>query len=631
MLTALRGSTGGIITKAFLVVLAGSFAVWGVADVFTGSRDEVLAKVGDRDIGSLEFRRFLERRLQTLARRTGQNLTVQQARSLGIDRQILGDMLRGEALNQQAKKLNMSLSDKFVADQIANNPAFKGPTGVFSPQALRYQLQQNGLSEQQFVANERSNLLRTTIASSVSDGFSAPKTYVEVADRQLSEKRDITYITVTGKGITVPEPSEKQAKDFYEKNKGRFAVPERRIFEILYTDAQTLGKDVKISEDRLKALYEKQKARFGTPETRSVEQIPFASMQEAQTALKRIREGIGFDVVATEKGLKEKDRLLGSFSRDRAPDDAIGDAAFKLKEGEVSEPVKGKLSTFLIRVTKIVPENIKTFNEVRKELIKSAQKEAGRDIILDLRDKVEDERGGGTEFKKIAESLSLTFITTPAVNRQGNDEKGQPVENIPDWPQVIKAGYESDVGLEVDPIATKNDGYVWVNVKEIIPRHTQPFKQARDKANKLWKASELRKQIEKKAEEIQKRLNGGEKFADIAAQISSEIKKEQGISRSRTTTTLSGSAVREVFSHAPGKYSISLDSDGKSAKILNSTPVLAPPFNASTKQAKAISKQLTVSLNNDLFGAYMSELQKSVGTQIIPEGWAHVFQAQNQR
>jgi len=37
MLTAMRGATGGIVAKTFLILLAGSFAVWGVADVFTGS------------------------------------------------------------------------------------------------------------------------------------------------------------------------------------------------------------------------------------------------------------------------------------------------------------------------------------------------------------------------------------------------------------------------------------------------------------------------------------------------------------------------------------------------------------------------------------------------------------------
>ena len=628
MLTTLRGATGGIVAKTFLVLLAGSFAVWGVADVFTGSSDTVLAKVGEREISAIQFRNFFDQRLRDASRRAGVNITTTDARKIGMDRQILGDLLRANALDEQARTMKMSLADKFVAKTIADNPAFRDASGNFDPAALRSRLYQANVSEQQFVASERNNMIRNTITGAITDGLEPPKTLVKLVAEQASEKRDVRYFTITGDDIKIAEPSAKQIEEFYNTNKIRFSVPERRVFETISIDAATLGKTADVTEEILKQTYEKQKARFGTPEKRTIEQIPFANNDEAAAALKKIREGASFDSIARERGLTEKDKLLGTFSKKDVPDPVIAEVAFKLKQGDVSEPVAGRLSTFLIRVAKISPAKTKSFADVRDQLVKMVQDEAGRDEILNLRDKVEDERGGGAPFKEIAKSLGMTYKITPAVDRQGLDENGKPVEGIPDWPQVLKAGNASDVGFEIDPIATPDDGLVWVNVVEVIQSHTMPFKDAKEKAVKLWKADQLRKAIAKKALALQKRANGGDKFEDLAKQANAEIKSELGIDRRTTSASFDASAVRAAFATPLDKVAISVNPDGKGAKIMSVSPVMMPPYNPSSAEVKGIKKQLKTLVDNDLYASYMAQLQKSVGVEIRPKAWSRVFQTQ---
>ena len=628
MLTAMRGATGGIVAKTFLILLAGSFAVWGVADVFTGSRDQVLAKVGEREISAVEFRNFFDQRLQNMSRSSGQAITVTQARQFGLDRQILGDLLRAGALDEQAKGMKMSVSDAFVASQIAENPAYHDASGKFSPGILQSRLYQANVSEQEFVANERSNMIRNAITQTISDGLDAPKSLVRLVVEQANEKRDISYFTVTGDGVNIAEPSDTQVKEFYDKNKSKFNLPERRVFETMFISAAELGKSAVINDEVLKKTYEKEKARFGSSETRIIEQIPFANKDEAAAALKTIREGASFESVATGRGLTDKDRLLGTFSRKDVPDEQIGDVAFKLEEGAVSEPVIGKLSVFLIKVTKITPESIKTLSEVRDELVKTIQVEAGRDEILNLRDKVEDERGGGTSFKDIAKSLGLNYKTTPAVNRIGLDADGQPVTDIPDWNKVLEAGNASDAGFEIDPVASKDDGFVWVNIVEVIQSHTQPFAEAKSKAAELWKADELRKAVKTKAEGFEKQANDGTDFKKLAAEAGAEIKQELGINRRTASAKFDGNAVRAAFDAPVDKVTISLNADGKSAKVMSQTPVLSPPYDPSSTEAKEINTQLKTLVNNDVFAGYMSGLQKSVGVEILPDAWSRVFQTQ---
>ena len=628
MLTAMRGATGGIVAKTFLILLAGSFAVWGVADVFTGSRDQVLAKVGEREISAVEFRNFFDQRLQNLSRTSGQPITVTQARQFGLDRQILGDLLRGNALDEQAKSMKMSVSDKYVAEQIAQNPAFHDASGKFSPSALQSRLYQANVTEQQFVANERNNMIRNSITQSISDGLDAPKALIRLVAEQAAEKRDVSYFTITGDGVVIGEPSDSQIKEFYDKNKARFALPERRVFETMSISAAELGKSTIINDEILKKTYDREKARFGTAETRVIEQIPFANKEEAAVALKTIREGTSFDSVAEQRGLSEKDKVLGTFTRENVPDLQIGEVAFKLEEGAVSEPVAGKLSVFLIKVTKITPENIKTQSEVRDELVKMVQVEAGRDEILNLRDKVEDERGGGTPFKEIAKLLNLTYKTTPAVNRLGLDQDGNPVSDIPDWAKVLQAGNESNTGFEIDPIATADDGFVWVNVVEVIQTHTQDLKDAREKAVELWKTDEMRKAIKAKAQAIEKQAKEGADFKKLAADNGAEIKQELGINRRTTSQNFDGNAVQAAFGVPIDQITRVINADGKSAKIMSQSPVLAPPYDPSSAEVKEISKQLKTLVNNDVYAGYMSELQKTVGVEIRQDAWSRVFQTQ---
>jgi len=628
MLTAMRGATGGIIAKTFLVLLAGSFAVWGVADVFTGSSDQVLAKIGKREISAVEFRTFFDRRLQQLSRTTGQAVTVAQARQFGLDRQILGDLLRSNALDEQASSLKMSLSDDYVAKQVAQNPAYKDASGNFSASALKQSLYNAGVTEQQFIINERDNMLRSTITSAISDGLDAPDLLVRLVAEQASEKRDASYFTISGDSIEISTPTDTQIQEFYNKNKPRFAVAERRIFETMSISSEKLGESAEISEEKIAQAYEEQKSRFGTPETRTIEQIPFPDVATASAALKRIREGASFNTIAKERGLTDKDKLFGTFQKGQVPDPLLGAAAFNLKEGEVSDLVSGRLSIFLVRVTKITPEVTMSLAEVRDALVKSMKTEAGRDEILSLRDKVEDERGGGTPFRQIAKNLNLQFMVTPAVNRAGLDETGEPFAGIPAWQQVLEVGYQSDVGFEIDPVASPDDGFVWVNVQEVIPSHTQAFKDAKEKAAQLWRADQVRQALKKKAEQLVQRANSGEKLEELAKTAGAEIKKELGINRRTASTAFDSAAVRAAFSVPLDKVTFSINADGKSAKIIALSPVLAPPYDPSSPDVKEVANQLKTLVDNDVFASYMAELQRSVGVEIKQDAWARVFQSQ---
>ena len=132
-----------------------------------------------------------------------------------------------------------------------------------------------------------------------------------------------------------------------------FRAPELRkiVIVALITGEQARWGEMSV-EDRRRA-YEQRKPRYSTPERRQIQQIVFPNLDEAKAAAERIAKGEMFDAIAKERGLSETDIDLGTVTKATMIDRAVADAAFSLKEGEVSAPVQGRFGTVLVRVLKI--------------------------------------------------------------------------------------------------------------------------------------------------------------------------------------------------------------------------------------------------------------------------------------
>ncbi len=224
------------------------------------------------------------------------------------------------------------------------------------------------------------------------------------------------YFVLKANEAELAPPSEADLKSFYDKNSQLFTAPAHRSLVLLKVEPQDIAASINLTDSEIAAAYEARKDEFRTPERRTIQQLTFATIEEAQAAKQRIDQGADFLVIAKEKGLTEKDVTLGHLARNEIPDKCIADAAFALAEGVVGEPVEGKLAKVLLRVTKITPEVVKPLAEVRDTLAASIKLERARDEILNLHGKVEDERAGGANFEAISKTLGIPLIVVPVID-----------------------------------------------------------------------------------------------------------------------------------------------------------------------------------------------------------------------
>ncbi|MBA0086446.1 MAG: SurA N-terminal domain-containing protein, partial [Acidobacteria bacterium Pan2503] len=141
---------GRTVMGVVMSVLAGSFAIWGINDIFRGFGRSSLAKIGDSEIPVEQFRQTYQDRMQQIGRQLGRPLTPEQAR--GLDRQVLGEMIVQTGLDQRARKMGLGLSDTDVARHITSDPKLQTANGQFDKAKFDFILRDLGYSEQRFVA-----------------------------------------------------------------------------------------------------------------------------------------------------------------------------------------------------------------------------------------------------------------------------------------------------------------------------------------------------------------------------------------------------------------------------------------------------------------------------------------------
>src|SRR5690606_16998850 len=133
MLDSMRDAARSWVAKLLLGVLVLSFAVWGISDAFQGDLNGSAAlQAGDSKVSATDYRFAYEQQLIRLSRQSGQQLTRDQAKALGIENQVIAQLVAGVVLDEQARKMQLGLSKDGIARLTAEDPSFHDASGNFN-------------------------------------------------------------------------------------------------------------------------------------------------------------------------------------------------------------------------------------------------------------------------------------------------------------------------------------------------------------------------------------------------------------------------------------------------------------------------------------------------------------------
>jgi foldase protein PrsA len=273
--------------------------------------------------------------------------------------QVMSFLIRATWLDQEAKKQSVKVTDQDVQKQLDNakKQAFPKPTDYQS------YLARNGLTNADVLFQQRSQLLEQKITAAVTKGKD------KVTDAQI--------------------------QDYYNKNKSRFATPERRDLHVVLT---------------------KDKAK-------------------ADAARKAVQSGQSWDQVAkqfsTDPATKSNGGKLAGVTKGQQ-EKALDDAVFKAPKGQIEGPVKTQFGWYVFRVDNITPASQQSLAQSKKsitDILKSANSQkALTNFGKDYRNRYK----GQTDCRKqyvtpdCKQGKNTTTTTTPATGGAQQQTTTQP-------------------------------------------------------------------------------------------------------------------------------------------------------------------------------------------------------------
>lgn len=615
MLDTLRAGAKSWISKLLIGLLVISFAIWGVSGDLLNVGGDQVATVGERKISIVEFDNAYRRELDSIGRNIGRPLSTVEGAAFGIPSQVLGRLIAEAALNETADQYNLGVSDQELVRLIQEAPAFQAPGGGFDRALLARVLQANGLTEDAFVAERRLLEERRQIADAIGGGLATPAAMLEAFNQHANEERSIDYLEFgADQAGEIAAPSDSELSAYFEDNRARFRAPEYRKVALLALTPERVARPDAVGDDELRQEYEASGGRFGEPERRRILQIPLPDAAAVEAARAALSEGKTFEDILAERGLTEAQVELGTMARTDLLDPAIAEAAFSLSEGQTSDIVEGRFTSVLLKVAEITEAHQSPLEEVAPQLRREIALRTAEREVLDLHDEIEDARAGGATLQEVAERFSLTLDTPAAFDSAGKDETGTAVP-LPDANDLISDVFESDVGIEADMLQLGRNGFLWFEVREVVPARDRTLDEVRQQVVDAWTAEQRRARLDALAAEILEEVKGGKSLADVAEARGLTVASASGIKRNGNDLPLPAQAVTGVFAGPVGTTGTAAG-DGDRRVVYRVTGASAPAFFREAGEIAALDQHLAEALQNSIVGQYIGEREARLGVRI---------------
>jgi peptidyl-prolyl cis-trans isomerase D len=621
MLRGIRNASSNWLGKGILVAVMSllilSFAVWGIADIFRGFGRSTVVTVGSTEIGVEQFRQIYNDRLQQFGRQIGRPLTMEQARQVGMDRQVLSQVMAEAALDEQTRRMKLGISDADVLKVVMEDPNFRGIGGRFDPQRFQATIRQFGYTEPRYLAEQRKLMLRRQIASTLTENLTLPKTMVEAFLRVRDEQRSVEYARLDAEQAgTIEEPALDVLTKYFEDNKALFRAPEYRKIAFVTATPADLAKTIVVPDEEAQKFFTDRRDRYSTPERRQVAQIVFPNLDEAKAARERIRGGLSFADLVKERNLNPSDVDLGLQTKAGIVDPAAANAAFSLNAGEISDAVQGRFGGLIVEVRKIEPGVTPTFEEKSAEVKAEMAQERSRTALQQVHNKMEDERGGGAPVAEAATKAGLKPTIIEAVDRSGRGPDGKLIEGLPAGVDVVSQGFSADVGIENDPVQV-NGGYVWYDVVAITRSRDRTFDEAKEQVTQRWRDQQIATLLKAKADEMVTKLNAGGNFVEIAKGAGVTSAFSPLFKRSTTNMTgISPALVEAAFKVNKDQAGQAPGDNATQIVVFRVNQVIEPTLDMESADAKSLADTLKTVQSDELLGQFIQRLQTDIGSSI---------------
>ncbi|MFV0491510.1 MAG: SurA N-terminal domain-containing protein [Pseudorhodobacter sp.] len=485
------------ILMAMLVLGLGGFGVTN----FGGGMSAV-GTVGEREITVNDYARALQQEINGLSQQFGQQITMQQAQAMGLDRQVRQQLVNRSLLDNEDDRIGLSVGDARIAQEIANLDSFAGADGSFDREAYRFTLERNNLSEAEFESGMRDELARSLLQGAVASGFSAPPMLVDTLYAHISERRSFTFLRLTEDDLseTIKDPGDEQIEQHYQDHIDRFTRPEARRITYATLLPEDIADTMEVNEDALRRMYQERLEEFVQPERRLVERLVYPNDEAAAEARAQLDQGSSFEDLVAARDLRLEDIDLGDITQQDLGS-AAGEAVFALSEPGIVGPVQSDLGPALFRMNAVLAAQETSFDEARETLADELETDAARRAIDAQIEPLDKMLIGGATLEDLVADSDMTL---------GQVDYYPGVENrMIGYPAFRKAAEEAETSGYPEIVRLEDGGIFALRLDEVLPAAPFPLEDIRDQVQEDWRKTRLAEGLIARATEIQDAIGGG--------------------------------------------------------------------------------------------------------------------------
>jgi peptidyl-prolyl cis-trans isomerase D len=528
MLKTMRKNVKALAPTLWIVIatfIISIFAIWGGAGrLGEKSQEDTIAFLGKDRIATESYYQVLRNRLEALQKEF-RSLNKSFIQQLNIPQQVLEQMVQQRLLLRKAQEMGIRASNQEIRDRVVS--LFQRDGKFIGYDEYRRILDYNRMSISEFESNLKEEIVLNKVIQVLTAGITATPEELWDSYRKQNESAKIEYLLL--EESKVPYEQELSASDlqaYYEKNRERYSLPERRQGTYVFLQTEEFKKEIEVTEADIEKYYRDNLDQFKEPERVKVERIFLSATdkdrtvlrKEAEAILDRLRAGSDFAQIARTSSQDEKAKDGGDWGYDewrRLPakeKDEIG----KLSAGELSGVTETTDGLAILKVIEKNPERTQTLDEVKARIQGILEDQKARDLAAQRIGQLEKTARREKSLDVAAQKIGLKARNT------GLLKQGQALETFDPAGSIAQALFglkESEIS---SPIYTYT-GTGIVQLEAVEAPRPAAFEEVRRDVEKDYRTNKQKEITLQKVQEARAQLDG-KNWEEMATKLGLEYK-----------------------------------------------------------------------------------------------------------
>jgi peptidyl-prolyl cis-trans isomerase D len=510
-----------LVVVVVFILTSGVLFYFGSGPLGGGGRSHAVAVVNGEEIPPERFRRAQANMLAAYERMARQRLTPELAERLGLSQQVINELVTEAIVIQGAAQEGVRVSDEELRSTIQQIREFQ-ENGRFSREEYLKVLRQIRLDPGEFETEVRRQLVRRKMENLIKQGVKVSEEEARDAYRQRHERvRAVWAFGDVKPAMAAVQVADSELEPYVKAHQAQFTQPERRRLQYVVVSASPQA--AAVSDAEVEAYYKEHGSEFEEPRRLRVAHVlvrgPPVGGSDAENAakakvedvIKRARAGEDFGKLAREVSEDKASAVQGGDLGFVGPGELVApfeQAAFALKKGETSEPVRTPFGYHAIRILDVKEGGKTPLKDVAAKIRTTLATQKGERAAQTRADEVKSALQGGSDFAAAAKKLGLdarelTFARGDALGEAGRD------------PQLDETVFGLAPGGVSAPIKTAA-GYAVVRVAQSIPAGVPPIGEIRDRVIEAIRRERAEQQLTDKAKTMAAAVAKGGDFGAAA-------------------------------------------------------------------------------------------------------------------